>query len=118
MHVRDLLIEIAERGITLTCGRTEDCLNAKPTSALTPELIVEIKEHKQEIIQILRKDDEFKRNGRIQSERQIFDLAREFFGPSCPFDPSKHPPSKRELWVDEDKEAFFFPHRYPGGGGE
>ena len=46
MHVRDLLIEIAERGITLTCGRTEDRLNAKPTSALTPELMDEIKEHK------------------------------------------------------------------------
>src|SRR5215204_2259495 len=115
MHVRDLLIEIAERGITLTCGRTEDRLNAKPTSALTPELMDEIKEHKQEIIQILRKDDEFKRTGFIQSERQVFDLAREFFDLSCPFDPSEHPPSKRELWVDE--EAFFFPHRYPGGGG-
>ena len=117
MHVRDLLIEIAERGITLTCGRTEDRLNAKPTSALTPELMDEIKQHKQEIIWILRKD-EFKRTGRIQSERQVFDLAREFFGPSRPFDPSEHPPSKRELWVDEDKEAFFFAHRYPGKGGE
>ena len=117
MHVRDLLIEIAERGITLTCGRTEDRLNAKPTSALTPELMDEIKEHKQEIIRILRKD-ELKRTGRIQSERQVFDLAREFFGPSRPFDPSEHPPSKRELWVDEDKEAFFFPHRFPGKGDE
>ena len=117
MHVRDLLIEIAERGITLTCGRTEDRLNAKPTSALTPELMDEIKEHKQEIICILRKD-EFKHTGRIQSERQVFDLAREFFGPSRPFDPCEHPPSKRELWVDEDKEAFFFPHRYPGKGDE
>ena len=117
MHVRDLLIEIAERGITLTCGRTEDRLNAKPTSALTPVLMDEIKQHKQEIIWILWKD-EFKRTGRIQSERQVFDLAREFFGPSRPFGPSEHPPSKRELWVDEDKEAFFFPHRYPGKGGE
>ena len=118
MQVRDLLIEIAKRGITLTCGRTEDRLNAKPTSALTPELMDAIKEHKQEIIQILREDDEFKRTGCIQSERQVFGLAREFFGSTRPIDPSEHPPSKRELWVDEDKEAFFFPHRYPSGGGE
>jgi hypothetical protein len=118
MHVRDLLIEIAERGISLTCGRTEDRLNAKPTSALTLKLMHEIKEHKQEIIRILREDDEFKRTGRIQSERQVFGLAREFFGPSRPFDPSEHPPSKWELWVDEDKEAFFFPHRCPGKGGK
>jgi TubC N-terminal docking domain len=86
MHVRDLLIEIAERAITLTCGRTEDRLNAKPTSALTPELIVEIKEHKHEIIQILRNDEccredrRLKETGVIQSQRQVFELARVWFG--------------------------------------
>ena len=57
MHVRDLLIEIAKRGITLTCGRTEDRLNAKPTSALTPEVIAEIKKHKAEIIALMREDE-------------------------------------------------------------
>jgi hypothetical protein len=86
MHVRDLLIEIAERGITLTCGRTEDRLNAKPASALTPELIAEIKEHKGEIIEIMREDEcrredrALEKTGIIQSERQVFKLAREHFG--------------------------------------
>ena len=85
MHVRDLLIEIAERGITLTCGRTEDRLNAKPTSALTPELIAEIREHKLEIIRIMREDEccredrRLKETGVIQSQRQVFELAREHF---------------------------------------
>jgi len=37
MHVRDLLFKIAERGITLRCGRTEYRFNAKPTSALTSD---------------------------------------------------------------------------------
>jgi TubC N-terminal docking domain len=86
MHVRDLLIEIAERGITLTCGRTEDRLNAKPTSAVTPELIAEIKEHKGEIIELMREDERkledraLEETGIIQSERQVFKLAREYFG--------------------------------------
>ena len=86
MHVRDLLIEIAERGITLTCGRTEDRLNAKPTRALTPELMDEIKEHKGEIIETIREDERrredraLEETGIIQSERQVFKLAREYFG--------------------------------------
>jgi hypothetical protein len=79
MHVGELLYRISEAGITLTCAPTEDRLNAKPTSALTPELIEGIKEHKMEIIRIKREDEEMRRTGIIQSERQVFDLAREFF---------------------------------------
>jgi TubC N-terminal docking domain len=80
MHVGELLYRISEAGITLTCGRIEDRLNAKPTSALTPELIEGIKEHKMEIIRIKREDEEMRRTGIIQSERQVFELAREHFG--------------------------------------
>jgi hypothetical protein len=80
MHAGELLYQISEAGITLTCGRTEDRLNAKPTSALTPELIRGIKEHKMQIIQIMREDEEMRRTGIIQSERQVFEMAREFFG--------------------------------------
>src|SRR5215217_7806019 len=118
MRVGELLYRITEQGVTLRCGRTQDRLSYSPAGALPPRLVTELKEHKKEIIQMLREDEEFKRTGRIQSGRQMFGLAREFFGPSCPFDPSEHPPSKRELWVNEDKEAFFFPHRYPGKEGE
>jgi hypothetical protein len=80
VRVGELLFRIAEAGITLSCSKTEDRLNAKPTSALTPDLIKEISEHKREIIRIIREDEEMRRTGIIQSERQIFDLAREFFG--------------------------------------
>jgi hypothetical protein len=80
MQLRELLYQISEAGITLTCERTEGRLNAKPTSALTPELINEIKEHKMEIIQIMREDEQMRRSGIIQSERQVFELAHEFFG--------------------------------------
>jgi hypothetical protein len=57
MHVGELLYRITEAGITLTCAPTEDRLNAKPTSALTSELIEGIKEHKMEIIRIMREDE-------------------------------------------------------------
>jgi hypothetical protein len=80
MQLRELLYQISEAGITLTCERTEGRLNAKPTSALTLELINEIKEHKMEIIQIMREDEQMRRSGIIQSERQVFELAHEFFG--------------------------------------
>ena len=79
MHLGDLLYEISRRGITLTCGHTGDRLNAKPTASLTPELIEEIKQHKKELIQVVREDEEMRRTGIIQSERQVFDLARGFF---------------------------------------
>ena len=80
MYLGDLLYEISRRGITLTCGHTGDRLNAKPTAALTPGLIEEIKEHKNELIRVVREDEEMRRTGNIQSERQVFDLWREFLG--------------------------------------
>ena len=80
MRVGELLYRISEQGVTLQCGRTQERLSYSPAGALSPELVSELKEHKQGIIRILREDEEFKRTGRIQSERQVFELAREFFG--------------------------------------
>jgi hypothetical protein len=78
MHVGELLYRIAEHGVSLRCGRTEDRLHFTPAGALPPTLVVELKEYK-EIIKILREDEELKRTGLIQSERQVFELARERF---------------------------------------
>lgn len=80
MRVGELLYRIDEAGIVLSYVADEDRLNAKPTAALTPELIAEIAKHKAEIIQIMREDEETRRTGIIQSERQAFELAREYFG--------------------------------------
>lgn len=80
MVLGELLYRISEAGIALTYGRSGDRLNARPTSALTPELMEEIKEHKMDIIRVMREDEEMRRTGIIQSERQVFDLAREYFG--------------------------------------
>jgi hypothetical protein len=51
-----------------------------PAARLTPELATAIKEHKADIIRILREDKEMRRTGIIQSERQVFEIAREHFG--------------------------------------
>ncbi len=82
MSVRDLLFELSERGITLTCGRNENRLNARPAAALTPELIAEIREHKAAIIAVMREDGRLGETGKIQSGRQIFELAREILSKS------------------------------------
>jgi hypothetical protein len=84
LNVGDTLFAVAEAGLTLKTSWTKDTLKAYPAENLTPELAVAIKEHKVEIIRILREDQEFRRIGIIQSERQVFSLAREFLGPRKP----------------------------------
>jgi hypothetical protein len=80
LSVGDTLYAITEAGLTLTVSETEDTLKVYPAENITPELAVAIQEHKADIIRIMREDEEFHRTGVIQSERQVFELAREFFG--------------------------------------
>ncbi len=80
MSVGDVLYAISEAGLTLTAGKSEDTLKVYPAERLTADLAAAIKEHKADIIRIMREDEEMRRTGIIQSERQVFELAREFFG--------------------------------------
>ena len=80
MRVGELLYRISEQGVTLHCGRTEDRLHYAPAGALPQDLVAELKKHRQEVIQILRQAEEYRRTGIIQCERQVFDLARDYFG--------------------------------------
>jgi hypothetical protein len=79
VRVGELLYQIAEHGASLRCSRMEDRLSFSPAGSLPPGLVAELKAHKQEIIQIVCEDEAMRRTGIIQSERQVFDLAREFF---------------------------------------
>ena len=79
MHTGKLLYRIAEHGVSLRCGRVDDRLHYAPAGTLPPELVAELKKRKQEVIRILREDAELRRTGKIQSERQVFDLARDHF---------------------------------------
>ena len=53
MHVGELLCQIAEQGVTLRCGKTEDRLHYTPAGALPPNLVAELKAPKPEVIQSL-----------------------------------------------------------------
>jgi TubC N-terminal docking domain len=84
LSVGDVLFAAAQAGLTLKVSMTEDTLKAYPAASLTPELTTAIKEHKADIIQVLREDKEMQRTGVIQSERQVFAMAREYFGLNHP----------------------------------
>ncbi len=79
MNVEDTLYAISEAGLTLKASMTQDTLKVYPAENLTPELVAAIKEHKAEIIKIMRENELFRRTGIIQCESQVFELAREYF---------------------------------------
>ena len=86
MSVGDVLFAVAEAGLTLKAGMAEGTLKAYPATNLTAELATAIKEHKADIIKIVREDELMRRTGVIQSERQVFEMAREYFGLDTPED--------------------------------
>jgi hypothetical protein len=83
LSVGDVLFAISEAGLTLTASKTEDTLKVYPAENISPELAAAIKEHKADIIRIMREDEEMRRTGVIQSKRQVFEMAREYFGSSA-----------------------------------
>jgi L-aminopeptidase/D-esterase-like protein len=80
LSVGDTLFAISEAGLTVTAGKTEDTLKVYPAERISPELAAAIKVHKADIIKVMREDEEMRRTGVIQSERQVFEMAREYFG--------------------------------------
>jgi hypothetical protein len=82
LNLGDTLYAISKAGLTLTTSEAEDTLKVYPPENITPELAAAIKSHKADLIRILRQDEEMRRTGIIQSERQVFELAREYFGPN------------------------------------
>jgi hypothetical protein len=79
LSVGDVLFAISEAGLSLTASKSNDTLKVYPAQNITPNLAAAIKEYKSEIIRITREDEEMRRTGIIHSERQVFDLAQEFF---------------------------------------
>jgi len=80
LSVGDVLFAISEAGLSLTASKSDDTLKVYPAENITPELAAAIREYKSEIIRITREDEEMRRTGVIQSERQVFEMAREYFG--------------------------------------
>jgi hypothetical protein len=80
LNVGDTLYAISEAGLALKVSKTEDTLKVYPAEHITPDLAAAIKEHKTDLIRIMREDEVMRRTGVIQSERQVLELAREHFG--------------------------------------
>ena len=80
MSVGDVLFAAAEAGLTLKASMAEDTLKVYPAERISPQLAAAIKAHKADIIKVMREDEEMRRTGIIQSERQVFEMAREYFG--------------------------------------
>jgi hypothetical protein len=80
LSVGDTLYAIWEAGLSVRTSMTEDTLKVYPAERISPELATAIKEHKADIIRIVREDELMRRTGVIQSERQVFEIAREYFG--------------------------------------
>jgi hypothetical protein len=69
------LFAISEAGLTLEASRTDDTLKIYPPERLAPEFAAAIKEHKTEIIRIMREDEEMRRTGTGRCEGKTFDSA-------------------------------------------
>jgi hypothetical protein len=80
LSVGDTLYAISEAGLTVTASKTENTLKVYPAERISAELAASIKAHKAAIIKVVREDEEMRRTGVIQSERQVFEMAREYFG--------------------------------------
>jgi hypothetical protein len=80
LSVGDTLYAISEAGLTVRTSMTEDTLKVYPAERISPQLAAAIKAHKAGIIKVLREDEEMRRTGIIQSERQVFEMARDYFG--------------------------------------
>lgn len=78
-NVGDLLRRIDGLGVILDAP-TEDRLRYYPKVAVGPGLVEELRDNKAVIIRILRENADMRRTGIVQVERQVFDLAREYFG--------------------------------------
>jgi hypothetical protein len=80
LSVGDTLYAISEAGLTVRSSMTEDTLKVYPAERISPQLAAAIKAYKADIIKIMREDEGMRRTGVIQSERQVFEMAREYFG--------------------------------------
>jgi hypothetical protein len=77
MNIVTLLEELDRRGVVLRVGRTEDRLNATPRGVLDETLVAALREHKQDLIQLVRDHEELQQTGVLQNEHQVLEEFRE-----------------------------------------
>lgn len=77
MRIVALLEELDRRGAVLRVGRSDNRLNVTPRSVLDQDLIAALREHKQELIQLVRNHEQLQRTGELQNEIQVLEEFRE-----------------------------------------
>jgi hypothetical protein len=80
LSLGDVLFAVSEAGLTLEASETEDTVKVYPAANITPELAAAIRVYKSALIRVALEDRRLRETGVIHSERQVFELAREFFG--------------------------------------
>ncbi len=97
MPAKELLARLRSLGYAATAegGRLKLRGPCRPPADLERQ----ITNRRDELVKILREDEELRRTGIIQSGRQVFGMARDRFGSTRPFDPTGHPLSKRKMWT-------------------
>jgi len=103
-----VLSRVQGHGITLLPDG--DRLRFRPAAALTPEMIDELRQHKEDILKILRRREEVQQDTSplIENASEVRQIAREVLGPvENPVTPP--PPPGRDPLVhrDSDKGKFF-----------
>jgi hypothetical protein len=79
MHIGELVYRIAEHGVSLRCGQKVDWLHYAPAGVLPPEPMEEVKERNQEVIRILRENEQLQLTGPIRSKSRALGMARDYF---------------------------------------
>jgi hypothetical protein len=63
LSVGDTLHAMSEAGLTLGANETGNILKVYPAERISPELAAAIKEHKADILRIVREDEKMRRTG-------------------------------------------------------
>ncbi len=104
MSAAEVLNTLEEKGYTLYLSGEK--LRARGPAPPSEDLRRVIDAERGALIALLKERAE----APLREAWDVLSLAREFFGPSIPFDPSEHPPPLN--WVDPERERFYFPERY------
>ncbi len=106
LRAREILAEIERRGVALVPAG--DRLRFRPKKNLTPELVEELRQHKESILRLLERREIRARDPRpVESVAEVFEIARAQFGQLGSHPPDERPPSKREFWTNPSKARFF-----------
>lgn len=76
-EILELAAELECAGVWLRYSPSEDKLYHSPGSRVSPELAERIRGERASLVEMMLEDEELRRTGTLQSERQVFEEFRE-----------------------------------------